>query len=82
MDQLEGRLDNLAQAFTARVRQIPEYGESQVTVLEIRDTARETFRRLIHGLRAARRTTAGTGCSPLPRTSAPSGPGPGFRPNP
>ena len=51
VDQLEGRLDVLAQAFTARVRQIPEYGESQVTVLEIRDTARETFRRLIHGLR-------------------------------
>ena len=51
MDQLEGRLDLLAQAFTARVRQIPEYGDSQVTVPEIRDTARETFRRLIHGLR-------------------------------
>jgi len=51
VDQLEGRLDILAQAFTARVRQIPEYGDSQVTVPEIRDTARETFRRLIHGLR-------------------------------
>lgn len=56
VDQLEGRLDILAQAFTARVRQIPEYGESQVTVLEIRDTARETFRRLIHGLRGPAET--------------------------
>ena len=51
VDQLEGRLDKLAQTFTARVREIPEYGESQVTVPEIRDTARETFRRLTHGLR-------------------------------
>jgi hypothetical protein len=51
VDQLEDRLDKLAQTFTAQVRQIPEYGESQVTVPEIRDTARETFRRLIHGLR-------------------------------
>lgn len=51
VDQLEERLDRLAQTFTARVREIPEYGESQVTVLEIRDTARGTFRRLIHGLR-------------------------------
>jgi len=51
VDQLEERLDKLAQTFTARVREIPEYGESQVTVLEIRDTARGTFRRLIHGLR-------------------------------
>jgi len=51
VDQLEGRLDSLAQAFTTRVREIPEYGESQVTVLEIQETARETFRRLIQGLR-------------------------------
>lgn len=51
VDRLEGRLDILAQAFTALVRQIPEYGDSQVTVPEIRETARETFRRLIHGLR-------------------------------
>jgi len=51
VDQLEGRLDTLAQAFTTRVREIPEYGESQVTVLEIQETARETFRRLISGLR-------------------------------
>ncbi|MDV8147299.1 helix-turn-helix domain-containing protein [Arthrobacter sp. B10-11] len=51
VDHLEGRLDKLARTFTARVREIPEYGESQVTVLEIRETARETFRRLIHGLR-------------------------------
>jgi hypothetical protein len=61
VDQLEGRLDILAQAFTARVRQIPEYGESQVTVLEIRDTARETFRRLIHGLRGGPEGTARDG---------------------
>jgi PucR C-terminal helix-turn-helix domain len=61
VDQLEGRLDILAQAFTARVRQIPEYGESQVTVLEIRDTARETFRRLIHGLRGGPAETARDG---------------------
>ena len=61
VDQLEGRLDILAQAFTARVRQIPEYGESQVTVLEIRDTARETFRRLIHGLRGGPEDTARDG---------------------
>ena len=58
----EGRLDELlAQAFTARVREIPEYGDSQVTVLEIRDTARETFRRLIHGLRGGPARTARDG---------------------
>lgn len=51
VDRLDGRVDTLAQAFTARVRQIPEYGDSQVTVPEIRDTAKETFRRLIEGLR-------------------------------
>lgn len=61
VDQLEGRLDILARAFTARVRDIPEYGESQVTVLEIRDTARETFRRLIHGLRGGPEDTARDG---------------------
>jgi hypothetical protein len=61
VDQLEGRLDILAQTFTARVRQIPEYGESQVTVPEIRDTARETFRRLIHGLRSGPEETARDG---------------------
>jgi hypothetical protein len=61
VDQLEGRLDILAQTFTARVRQIPEYGESQVTVPEIRDTARETFRRLIHGLRSGPEDTAREG---------------------
>src|SRR4029453_18406983 len=54
VDQLEGRLDTLAQAFTTRVREIPEYGESQVTVLEIQETARETFPRLISGLRNGR----------------------------
>ena len=54
VDRLEGRLDALALAFTARVRQIPEYGESQVTVPEILSTARETFRRLIHGLRGVK----------------------------
>ncbi|HKU03662.1 MAG TPA: PucR family transcriptional regulator, partial [Arthrobacter sp.] len=47
VDQLDGRLDELARAFTSRVREIPEYGESQVTVQEIQETARETFRRLI-----------------------------------
>ena len=51
VDQLEERLDELAQAFTTKVRDIPEYGESQVTVQEIRNTARETFRRLIRGLK-------------------------------
>ena len=61
VDQLEGRLDILAQTFTARVRQIPEYGDSQVTVPEIRDTARETFRRLIHGLRSGPEDTARDG---------------------
>ncbi|MET3368483.1 UNVERIFIED_CONTAM: hypothetical protein ABIE34_001723 [Jeotgalibacillus campisalis] len=54
VDELEGRLDALAQTFTTRVREIPEYGESQVTVLEIQETARETFRRLISGLRNGR----------------------------
>lgn len=52
VDQLDGRLDELARAFTTRVREIPEYGESQVTVQEITETARETFRRLIRGLKA------------------------------
>ncbi|MFF1828353.1 PucR family transcriptional regulator [Paenarthrobacter sp. NPDC058040] len=51
VDQLDGRLDELARAFTTRVREIPEYGESQVTVQEIQETARETFRRLIRGLK-------------------------------
>ncbi|WP_426005930.1 PucR family transcriptional regulator [Paenarthrobacter sp. NyZ202] len=51
VEQLEGRLDGLARAFTTRVREIPEYGESQVTVQEITETARETFRRLIRGLK-------------------------------
>ncbi|MFJ4208985.1 PucR family transcriptional regulator [Paenarthrobacter sp. NPDC089675] len=52
VDQLDGRLDELARAFTTRVREIPEYGESQVTIQEITETARETFRRLIRGLKA------------------------------
>ncbi len=51
VDLLEGRVDELAEAFTVRVREIPEYGDSQVTVTEIRETALETFHRLIHGLR-------------------------------
>ncbi|MFK0002989.1 PucR family transcriptional regulator [Paenarthrobacter sp. NPDC090522] len=51
VDQLDGRLDELARAFTARVREIPEYGESQVTIQEITETARGTFRRLIRGLK-------------------------------
>ncbi|MDR7083827.1 hypothetical protein J2X01_003127 [Arthrobacter ginsengisoli] len=61
VDRLDGRLDTLAQSFTARVRQIPEYGDSQVTIPEIRDTARETFRRLIQGLRGGQEDEARVG---------------------
>ena len=48
---LHGRLDTLAETFTARVRDIPEYAEKQVGSGDLEVTARETFRRLVDGLR-------------------------------
>lgn len=51
VEQLHGRLDELAEQFMARVQEIPEYAGNRVSVPELRETARETFRRLVDGLR-------------------------------
>lgn len=51
VELLHGRLDTLAETFTARVRDIPEYAEKQVGSGDLEVTARETFRRLVDGLR-------------------------------
>jgi len=51
VEQLHGRLDTLAQTFTDRVRDIPEYAQKQVGSGDLEVTARETFRRLVDGLR-------------------------------
>lgn len=54
VEGLHGRLDELVELFVARVREIPEYAENRVSLPELRNTARETFRRLIDGLRDER----------------------------
>jgi hypothetical protein len=51
VELLHGRLDVLAETFRARVRDIPEYAEKQVGTEDLDETARETFRRLVDGLR-------------------------------
>lgn len=51
VEQLHQRVDILAKKFIVQVREIPEYGESTVDTDEIMQTARETFHRLVNGLR-------------------------------
>jgi hypothetical protein len=51
VERLHGRVDELAALFMARVQEIPEYAGSTVSVEVLRNTARETFRRLVNGLR-------------------------------
>ena len=51
VERLHGRLDELVDLFMARVQEIPEYAGNRVGLPELRDTARETFRRLVDGLR-------------------------------
>jgi hypothetical protein len=51
VEQLHGRLDKLVDLFMARVTEVPEYADNRVGPDEMRDTARETFRRLVDGLR-------------------------------
>lgn len=59
VNQLHGRVESLTRKFMAKVREIPEYVESTVETEEIMMTARETFDRLVNGLR-----TGGTEVSP------------------
>lgn len=51
VERLHGRLDELVDLFMARVQEIPEYAGNRVDLPELRKTARETFRRLVDGLR-------------------------------
>ena len=51
VELLHGRIDALAEVFAARVLEIPEYAEKQVGSGDLEVTARETFRRLVDGLR-------------------------------
>jgi hypothetical protein len=51
VERLHGRLDEHVDLFMARVQEIPEYASNRVGLPELRDTARETFRRLVDGLR-------------------------------
>lgn len=51
VEQLHGRLDVLSETFSEKVRDIPEYADKQVGASELGETARETFRRLVDGLR-------------------------------
>jgi hypothetical protein len=51
VERLHGRVDELADLFMARVQEIPEYAGNTVGIEELRDTARETFLRLVDGLR-------------------------------
>lgn len=54
VEGLHGRLEELVELFVARVQEIPEYADNRVSLAELRSTARETFRRLIDGLRDER----------------------------
>lgn len=49
----------MAKKFISQVREIPEYGESTVETDEIMQTARETFHRLVNGLRSGGNTEPG-----------------------
>lgn len=51
VEALSGRLEILVDEFAARVQEIPEYSDDRVSLTEIRETARETFRLLLDGLR-------------------------------
>jgi len=51
VEQLRGRLDVLVDLFMTRVSKIPEYAEGRVSHAELQDTARQTFGRLVDGLR-------------------------------
>jgi len=51
VEELHGRLEELVELFMERVTEIPEYAGNRVGLQEMRDTARETFRRLVDGLR-------------------------------
>lgn len=51
VEGLHGRLEELVELFVTRVQEIPEYADKRVSLPELRSTARETFRRLIDGLR-------------------------------
>lgn len=54
VEGLHGRLEELVELFVTRVQEIPEYADNRVSLPELRSTARETFRRLIDGLRDER----------------------------
>ncbi|WP_284753042.1 helix-turn-helix domain-containing protein [Arthrobacter sp. efr-133-R2A-120] len=54
VEGLHGRLEELVELFVTRVQEIPEYADNRVSLPELRNTARETFRRLIDGLRDER----------------------------
>ena len=51
VELLHGKIDALAEAFAARVLEIPEYADNQLGPGDLEATARETFRRLVDGLR-------------------------------
>ena len=59
VEQLYGRLDHLVSQFVGKVREVPEYAENRVAPEELLDTARETFRRLVDGLREDRLQDSG-----------------------
>ena len=61
VEQLYERLDHLVAQFIAMVREVPEYAENRVAPQELLDTARETFRRLVDGLREVRLQDSGPG---------------------
>ena len=67
VELLHGRIDALAEAFAARVVEIPEYAERQVGSGDLEVTARETFRRLVDGLRGQKQhpgSAPGAGAEP------------------
>lgn len=51
VEGLQERLDDMVSLFLNRVAEIPEYADDRVSFEEMRDTARETFYRLVDGLR-------------------------------
>ena len=51
VELLHGKIDALAEVFAARVLEIPEYADNQLGPGDLEATARETFRRLVDGLR-------------------------------
>lgn len=59
VELLHERVDILARKFITQVREIPEYRESAVDTEEIMQTARETFHRLVNGLRNGGSTDSG-----------------------